>query len=104
VISFESDLRAIMSPAEMGAVAIIETPLGPRHVPGILNRRTGSLAEMDALHPGVSAHAPDMLVRSSDLVGIPVNARLTVAGVAYVIALAEPDNTGATRLFLRREV
>lgn len=49
---------------------------------------------------GMATSAPSVLAPSALVPAAPVGQAITVRGVAYVIASAEPDGTGATRLVL----
>ena len=49
---------------------------------------------------GMASSQPSVLMTSAGVCTDPVGWALTIKGVAYVVAAAEPDGTGLTRLTL----
>ena len=51
---------------------------------------------------GISGSQPVLTVRSASVPASPVGLAAVVGGVSYVVAAAEPDGTGLSRLLLER--
>lgn len=95
---FTEDLSAFFSVAEFADSATYFDVHGVlQTIEGIFDA-AGVVANVGGF--GVASSAPSLTASTASLPADPVGLALTLRGCDYVVAAAEPDGTGITRLLL----
>ena len=95
---FTEDLSAFFSLADFAEAATYIDAHGVQQTLSGIFDAAGTVASLGSF--GIATSAPSLSAPTASLPADPVGLAITLRGCDYVVAAAEPDGTGITRLLL----
>lgn len=91
-------LQALTNASVLQHLANARVLIGGEEVPGIFRNPSQGIA----MGMGAADARPAVTVASSAVVNDPVDTRIDIDGIPYMVGAAEPDGTGLTLLVVER--
>jgi len=99
-LDIEGDLDIFLNPGEHGRVATIDPDGSPWEVNVIFETAE---YEVDGHGPAnINASKPTMVGKTSDVASLPVNTKVRIKGVNYLLKSPGPDEDGFTKWELKK--